>query len=106
MQYLRLLAASALLFGGDPNPHPGYPLGVPASQRTAEEASPVRVLAVPRDDNGYSGFGSLVIGSRAQLDSFKNTVEGQAGWNDRAGFLRVLDQARIDFEREALVLIR
>jgi hypothetical protein len=106
MPYLRLLAASTFLFGGYPSPLPGYPPAAAAWQRAADEADPVRVLAVPRDENGYGGFGSLVIDSRAQFDSFKKTVEGQAGWNDRASFLRVLDQARIDFEREALVLIR
>jgi hypothetical protein len=66
----------------------------------------VRVLAVPLNENGYGGFGPVVIDSRERFDSFRKTVEGQAGWNDRAGFLRALDQARIDFEREALVLIR
>jgi len=106
MQYLFLLAASTLLFGGFPSPLPGYSRGPAASQRTLEDANPVRVLAVPRDEHGYGGFGSLVIDSRTQFDSFKKTVAGQAGWNDRAKFLHVLDQAGIDFDRESLVLIR
>lgn len=66
----------------------------------------MRVLVVPKDEHGYGGFGSLVINSLAQFDSFKETLERQAGWNDLDKFLQVLDQARVDFERESLVLIR
>lgn len=106
MQYLRLLAASTLFLGGYLGSLPGHPAGPAASQRTPENSKPVRVLAIPRDEHGYGSFGSLVIDSRTQFDSFKQTVAEQAGWNDRAKFLQVLDQARIDFDRESLVLIR
>ena len=104
MHYLRLLAVSTLLFGGLSDLSPGYPPA--ASQRAPDDASPVRLLAIPRDEHGYGGFQSVVIGSRAQLDSFKKTVEAQPGWNKRTKFLDVLDQAHIDFDREALVLVR
>jgi hypothetical protein len=106
MHFLRLLAAGTLFLGGNLNLFPELPAAPVASQRTPEVAAPVRILAVPRDENGYGGFGSLVIDSRAQFDSFQKTVAGQAGWNDRAKFLQVLDQARLDFQRESLVLIR
>jgi hypothetical protein len=96
MQYSRLFAASTLLLG--------YALLPANAQQTLKNAS--RVLAIQKDDNGYGGFRSLVINSRAQYDLFKKTVEGQAGWNDRAKFFEVLDQARINFDSESLVLIR
>src|SRR3712207_6094388 len=104
MSFFSLLTLSTFLYSGFLSLLPGYLRAAPASRRADDKADPVRVLAVPRDENGYGGFGSLVIDSRALFDSFKETVEGQAGWNDRASFLRVLDQAGIDFEREALVL--
>lgn len=95
MSCLPALAASAVLLAGNW----WSPIGYPA-------VNSVRVLAVPVKENGYHNFASQVIDSRAQFDMFKQTAEGESGWNNRATFLQVLDQAAIDFDRESLVLIR
>jgi hypothetical protein len=105
MRLSSLLAAGVLFLTGCLSLQPGD--GVPTAWPPALVGeNPVRVLAIPREEHGYGGFKSQVIDSRQQFDAFKATVEGQTGWNDRPGFLRVLGQARIDFERESLVLIR
>lgn len=95
MSCLPALAASAVLLAGNW----WSPIGYPA-------VNPVRVLAVPVVEHGYHNFASQVIDSRVQFEAFKQAVEGESGWNNRATFLQVLDQAALDFDRESLVLIR
>jgi hypothetical protein len=72
----------------------------------AQDHSKVRALAIPRDDGGYSNFASQVIETRNEFDAFRESMAAAPGWNNRDGFFHVLEEASLDFEREALVLIR
>jgi hypothetical protein len=40
------------------------------------------------------------------LDGFLKKVRGQNGWNNRRGFEDAIKKARVDFGKEALVLLR
>jgi hypothetical protein len=79
-----------------------------ATDAWSAEAAAVRVIPIPREEHGYSNFETTVIASQADLDAFlkKGADGGQMGWNDRAGFEKALADARVDFNRESLVLLR
>jgi len=73
-----------------------------------EGAASVRTIPIPKREHGYSNFDSTVIASQGGLDKFLKTTskKDDMGWNDRTGFEKALAQAKIDFSREALVLLR
>ncbi len=66
----------------------------------------VRRVAIPAEEHGYNQFFSMVIGSQEQLDTFLRGVEGREGWNNRAGFTKGIADAKLDFSKESLILIR
>ncbi len=72
----------------------------------ALEAKPFRLVGIPGREHGYDNLKTRVIGSQKELDALIQAVEKQAGWNDRAAFLKGLAAARLNFDSEALVLIR
>jgi len=65
-----------------------------------------RVVDIPRSENGYHNFQSQVLDSQEQFDAFVYLVGMQGGWNDRARFLKTLRDAKTDFAKESLVLVR
>ncbi len=65
-----------------------------------------RVLDVPMKGHGYKELQSQVIASQAEYDAFVEQVKKAPMREDRASFLKALAAAKIDFERESLVLIR
>lgn len=79
-----------------------------ATAAWSAEAASARVIPIPREEHGYSNFETTVIPSQAALDEFlKKGANGeQMGWNDRAGFEKALADAKVDFNRESLVLLR
>ncbi|HYF51211.1 MAG TPA: hypothetical protein VEJ63_17480 [Planctomycetota bacterium] len=70
----------------------------------AADAEPYRSIDVPQQEHGYQNFESKVIKTQAELDAFlKNPGEA---WNERKKFEEGLKAPKIDFEKEALVLLR
>lgn len=71
----------------------------------AAEEKGFRLVPVPKREHGYSGLKSQVIGSQKELDGLLKKVQAGGGWNERAKFLAAIKEAKIDFPREALVLL-
>ena len=65
-----------------------------------------RTIPIPKRENGYSNFASVAFVSKAALDSFLADTSTQIGWNNRQEFGDALLNAKIDFSKEALVLLR
>lgn len=74
--------------------------------RGKDDAS-FRIVPIPKEEHGYSNFESTVITSQGELDKFlqKESKGQDTGWNNRADFEKALAQARLNFDREALVLL-
>lgn len=77
----------------------------PASQVCAEDVG-FRMINVPKEEHGYHHFESEVIDSQEKFDSFVKQIEAQEHWNDKDVFLKIISEAKVDFTKEALVLIR
>src|SRR5687768_15497822 len=71
-----------------------------------ESAQSFRIISIPTKENGYSNFASIVFMSKKDLDSFLTDTSAQSGWNNRQGFEDALLNAKVDFSKEALVLLR
>jgi len=71
-----------------------------------QEPKAFRLIDIPAREHGYGNFKSRVIVSQKQFDTFVKAVQGQQGWNNRPAFLAALTAAKMDFSKEALVLIR
>lgn len=74
----------------------------------SKDATFFRIVPIPKEDHGYSNFESTVITSHGELDAFlQKDSKGQGmGWNNRLDFENALTKARLDFNQEALVLLR
>ena len=72
----------------------------------SSEEKPFRRIPIPEREHGYSGFGSVMIRSQAELDRFLRKIRGQDGWNNRAGFEASIEKAELDFAKEVLVILR
>lgn len=72
------------------------------------ELSSPRVIPIPKEEHGYSNFETTVIGSQLELDMFleKTSHSQNMAWNNRTAFEKALAQAKVDFNRELLLLIR
>jgi hypothetical protein len=77
-----------------------------SSQAFAQDVKGFRRIDIPEEEHGYQHFESLVIDSREQFDAFVKQIEMQSAWNDREGFLKAIRDAKVNFARESLVLIR
>ncbi len=73
-----------------------------------EEHPPYREISIPDQEHGYQNFGSTVLDSEKELKNFLDTqaAEETRGWNKLPAFKNALENAEIDFDREALVLVR
>jgi hypothetical protein len=82
--------------------------GIVSRDHKEESVSGFRVIPISDYEHGYSNFESMVLLTRAELDTFLEGTSLQAGmrWNGREPFLKAIGAARLDFAREALVLIR
>ena len=79
-----------------------------ASSIRAEEEASFKIVPIPKEEHGYSNFETMVIKSQKELDTFlqKGSTGQGMGWNNRADFEKALAQAKLDFDRESLVLLR
>jgi hypothetical protein len=71
-----------------------------------ENQSAFRVLDVPQGDIGLTYFGSMAITTSEDLNAFLAEIAQQQMWGNRQAFVDALVNAKIDFDREALVLLR
>lgn len=77
-----------------------------SGQEVDQTGQAFRIVSVPKRENGYSNFESTVINSKKDLDSFITDTATQLGWNNRQEFKDALVNAKLDFTKEALVLLR
>jgi len=79
-----------------------------ATNGHAEEAISLRIIPIPKREHGYSNFESVVITSQEELDAFllKESKGQDMGWNNWEGFEKAIALAKIEFNRESLVLLR
>ena len=78
---------------------------IPAGQSTNENAQPFRVIPILKREHGYGSFASMAIKSQNELDSFLKDTSKQS-WNNRQEFEAALRDAKLDFTKEVLVLLR
>lgn len=78
----------------------------PASQLTNKSTQSFRMIPILKRENGYSNFASIAIRSQNELDSFLKDTSKQLGWNNRQEFETALRNAKLDFTKEVLVLLR
>jgi hypothetical protein len=75
-------------------------------QAVEKSTQSFRVIPIPTREHGYGSFESIVFRSQKDLDSFLTGPSTQGGWNNRKGFEDALLNAKVDFSKEALVLLR
>jgi len=78
----------------------------PAGQLTNKPTHSFRIIPIPKGETGYSNFASVAIMSKHDMDSFLSSISTQIGWNNRQEFERALLNAKLDFSKEALLLLR
>jgi hypothetical protein len=78
----------------------------PAGQLKDESSKSFRMIPIPNRENGYSNFASIAFMSKDAMDSFLTDTSTQIGWNKRQEFEDALLNAKLDFSKEALVLLR
>jgi hypothetical protein len=71
-----------------------------------QTASGFRTINIYQRELGYSYFDSMAITSSQDLEAFLAEIPQQIGWNNRQGFIDALRNAKIDFNQEALMLLR
>ena len=77
-----------------------------AAPLAAQERQAFRVIPIPNRENGYGNFESVAFNTKAEFEAFLAAAAKQPGWNSRQAFVDALQNANIDFAREALVLLR
>jgi hypothetical protein len=78
--------------------HPGV------SKKETEPA--FRTINIFKRELGYSNFDSMAITSSEDFNAFLEEVSQHGSWNTRQEFVDALRNAKIDFNQEALVLLR
>jgi hypothetical protein len=71
-----------------------------------ERGPSFRIIDIQKRDIGYSYFDSMAITSSDDFDAFLRETSQQIGWNNRQQFEEALLNAQLDFNQEALVLLR
>ena len=74
-------------------------------QSTNKSTQSFRIIPIQKKETGYSNFASISFMSKNELDSFLKDTSTQIGWNNRQGFEDALRNAKLDFTKEALVLL-
>lgn len=75
---------------------------------SGEEVASIRTLPIPKEEHGYRNFSSTVISSPDELKAFLKTSLGTQGmeWSNRKDFEEGIIQAQLNFDKEALVVVR
>jgi hypothetical protein len=64
-----------------------------------------RVIEIQKRENGYSNFETMAITSKDDFETLLREMTPQ-GWNSRQAFQDTLINANVDFNHEALILLR
>lgn len=65
-----------------------------------------RQIPIPQVEHGYDQFESMVIETPAEFDALLNVIKSQKDWNNKADFIAAMKQAHVDFQTDAVVLVR
>jgi hypothetical protein len=79
---------------------------VQPAQLITNKTESFRIIPIPKREHGYNNFTSIAITSHVDFDSFLRRTSAQTGWNNRKEFADALREAKVDFTKEALVLLR
>lgn len=71
-----------------------------------QSGSSFRTINIHQTENGYHYFDSLAITSTQDFNAFLEEISQQLYWGHRQEFVDALLNAKIDFNQEALVLLR
>ena len=88
-----------------------------AYAETPEAKQAFRIIPIHQEKHDYSRFSSIVIRSQEEWDSFLSGLSGSplsgpsikeknTAWDREDYFLKTIEEAKLDFDNEALVLIR
>lgn len=76
-----------------------------ATADDAPKSESFRRIPIPKREHGYGSSKSMVIHTQAELDAYLKTIQAQNAWNNRKGFVDAITNAKVDFAKEALVLL-
>jgi hypothetical protein len=71
-----------------------------------ESGTSFRTINIHQREIGYSYFDSMAITSSQDFKAFLEEISQQLYWNNRQDFVDALLKAQVDFNQEALVLLR
>lgn len=71
-----------------------------------ESGSAFRTINIHQIENGYQYFDSMAITSSEDFKAFLEEISQQLLWTNRQDFVDALLKAQVDFNHEALVLLR
>ena len=71
-----------------------------------ESGSSFRTINIHQREIGYNYFDSMAITSSQDFKAFLQEINQQLYWNNRQAFVDALLKAEVDFNQEALVLLR
>lgn len=71
-----------------------------------QSGSSFRTINIHQREIGYNYFDSMAITSSQDFNAFLEEVSQQLYWNNKQDFVDALRKAQIDFNQEALVLLR
>jgi hypothetical protein len=82
------------------------PLAACAGEADRPEPKPFRTVGIPDREHGYDNLKSTVVRTKAEFEALLKEVADQGTWNNKKAFVDALKGATIDFDKEALVLLR
>ncbi len=65
-----------------------------------------RQIQIPERENGYSIFDSQSITTKPEFEKFVKSIEDADNFNNKDAFLSTLRNAKIEFGKDSLVLLR
>ncbi|MEM7395517.1 MAG: hypothetical protein AAF492_24565, partial [Verrucomicrobiota bacterium] len=68
------------------------------------ENDSVQMIPIPKRDSGYMNFESTIIKTQEDLDAFLKRKNDD--WEVRAAFDKAIARAKLNFDEQALVLLR
>ena len=85
---------------------PPTSLKLPPTLLKKESGSSFRIIDIHQTESGYNYFDSIAITSAQDFNAFLGEISQQLFWNNRRDFVDALLKAKVDFNQEALVLLR
>ena len=79
------------------------PVIKPAPAAQSEEDRPFRKISIPEREHGYQFLETRMIRTQKELNALLKKQEGER--NNRKAFKEGLKKAKVDFEKEVLILI-